>query len=64
MFWYGQASIRAGFIGGSSGSMEPLDFSEGSNGTTRFLNLDAMEPVNFLSLLLLEPLDLNSLHLP
>ena len=38
---------RAGISGGSSGSMEPLDFWERHNGTTRFLRFGTMEPVNF-----------------
>ena len=41
--------IRAGVSGGSSGCMDQLYFWEVCNGTTRFLNLDAMEAVNFAS---------------
>ena len=37
---------RAGVSGSSSGSMEPFDFGERYNGTTRFLRFGAMEPVN------------------
>ena len=37
----------AGVSGGSNGSMEPLDFRERCNGTTRFLRFDAMELANF-----------------
>ena len=33
--------------GVSGGSMEPLDFRESLNGTTRFLRFGATEPVNF-----------------
>ena len=40
-------SKRAGVRGGSSGFMEPLNFWERLNGTTRFLGFGVMEPLKF-----------------
>ena len=47
-FWYFYTLPWAGISGGSSGSMEPLNFGESCNETTRFLRFGAIEPVNFL----------------
>ena len=43
-------NIRAGVNGGSSGSMEPLDFWERLNGTTQILSLPLLEPLYLRSL--------------
>ena len=39
--------VRAGVSGGSSGSVEPLDFEKGAMEPLKFLRFGEMEPLNF-----------------